>query len=275
MTDTSTAAGGLQAADFLRAWAETLAKVLAEIRGTSLPCTMLDGTPVTLREPAGDDLWIVAALSGGLRGELAWRLPASSTIGLAQVFMGEAAAVTAELKSEHGEAVVELFRQVGGLVATAVRGTGGEIQLQFSVSSGAPSWTVSSTAWMRVGPNEAATAWIEIQVSAALMAALRSQSSEISAEIPTAAVTAPSAAQSSVKLELLMDVELAVTLRFGSRRLLLREILDLNSGAVVELDRQVYEPVDLMLDGRVVARGEVVVVDGNYGLRVVEVAPRA
>jgi flagellar motor switch protein FliN/FliY len=68
-----------------------------------------------------------------------------------------------------------------------------------------------------------------------------------------------------------MDVELAMTLRFGGRSLLLREILDLCPGAVVELDRQVEEPVELMLDGKLVARGEVVVVDGNYGLRVTEV----
>lgn len=70
-----------------------------------------------------------------------------------------------------------------------------------------------------------------------------------------------------------MNVDLAVTLRFGSRRLLLREVLDLNPGAVVELDRQVEEPVDVLLDGRLVARGEVVVMDGNYGVRVTEIAP--
>ncbi len=64
-----------------------------------------------------------------------------------------------------------------------------------------------------------------------------------------------------------------MTLRFGSRRLLLREVLDLNPGAVVELDRQVADPVDVLLDGRLVARGEVVVLDGNYGVRVTEVAP--
>ncbi len=70
-----------------------------------------------------------------------------------------------------------------------------------------------------------------------------------------------------------MDVELAVTLRFGSRRMLLREVLDLVPGSVVDLDRQVDEPVDVLLDGRLLARGEVVVLDGNYGLRVTEVAP--
>jgi flagellar motor switch protein FliN/FliY len=74
-------------------------------------------------------------------------------------------------------------------------------------------------------------------------------------------------------LDLLMDVQLAMTLRFGTRRLLLREVLDLGPGAVVELDRGVQEPVDLLLDGRLVARGEVVVIDGNYGLRVTDVSP--
>jgi flagellar motor switch protein FliN/FliY len=70
-----------------------------------------------------------------------------------------------------------------------------------------------------------------------------------------------------------MDVQLAMTMRFGSRRMLLREILDLNPGSVIELDRRVQEPVDLLLDGRLVARGEVVVIDGNYGLRVTDVSP--
>jgi len=75
-------------------------------------------------------------------------------------------------------------------------------------------------------------------------------------------------------LDLLADVELDVTLCFGGRRMLLHEILQLASGSVVELDRQVQEPADLLLDGKLIARGEVVVVDGNYGLRVLEVLRR-
>ena len=73
-------------------------------------------------------------------------------------------------------------------------------------------------------------------------------------------------------LQLLMDVELGVMLRFGCRHATLHEVLDLATGAVLELDREIQEPVDLVLNGRVIARGEVVVVDGNYGLRVAEVA---
>ncbi len=74
-----------------------------------------------------------------------------------------------------------------------------------------------------------------------------------------------------VNLKLVMDVELNVSLRFGQRQLPLREILELTSGSVVELDRMVDEPVELLLDGKLIARGEAVIVDGNYGLRVTEI----
>lgn len=73
------------------------------------------------------------------------------------------------------------------------------------------------------------------------------------------------------KIERVIDVPLAVTLRFGQRHLTLREVLALTTGSLVELDRQVEEPVELVLGDRLIARGEVVVVDGNYGLRVIEV----
>ena len=72
-------------------------------------------------------------------------------------------------------------------------------------------------------------------------------------------------------LGLVLDVELNVLLRFGQRQLTLREILDLTCGSVVELHRRVDDPVELLLDGRVIARGEAAIVDGNYGLRVTEI----
>lgn len=71
---------------------------------------------------------------------------------------------------------------------------------------------------------------------------------------------------------LLVDVELEATLRFGCREMPLGDVLDLGPGDVVELDRQVNDPVDLIVGDKVVARGEVVLVNGNFGLRVTEVA---
>jgi flagellar motor switch protein FliN/FliY len=75
-----------------------------------------------------------------------------------------------------------------------------------------------------------------------------------------------------MKMDLLLDIELDATLRFGSRELPLREVLALGPGDVVELDRHISEPVDLVVGDKIVARGEVVLVSGNFGLRVTEVA---
>jgi len=72
--------------------------------------------------------------------------------------------------------------------------------------------------------------------------------------------------------ELLLDVELEASLRFGCRELPLGELLDLGPGDVVQLDRHVADPVDLVVGDKIVARGEVVLVNGNFGLRVTEVA---
>src|SRR5215813_14121104 len=74
------------------------------------------------------------------------------------------------------------------------------------------------------------------------------------------------------KIGLLHDIDLEATLQFGSREMTLEEVLELGPGAVVELDRHVSEPVDLVVGDRIVARGEVVVVSGNFALRITEVA---
>jgi flagellar motor switch protein FliN/FliY len=73
-------------------------------------------------------------------------------------------------------------------------------------------------------------------------------------------------------IALLNDIELEATLQFGSREMALREVLELGPGDVVELDRHISEPVDLVVGDRIVARGEVVVASGNFALRITEVA---
>ena len=72
-------------------------------------------------------------------------------------------------------------------------------------------------------------------------------------------------------LDLLLDVELDATIRFGERELPLREILAMKGGSVIELDRRLDEPAELLVAGKLIARGEVVVVDDCFGLRVTEV----
>jgi flagellar motor switch protein FliN len=76
-------------------------------------------------------------------------------------------------------------------------------------------------------------------------------------------------------IERLLEVELGVVVRFGSTSAPLREVVRLGSGSMIELNRAVDEPVELLVNGRVLARGEVVVVDGYYGVRVTEIGPQS
>jgi flagellar motor switch protein FliN/FliY len=70
-------------------------------------------------------------------------------------------------------------------------------------------------------------------------------------------------------LDMLMDVSLDLTIELGRTELSIRRILEMGPGAIVEMDRFAGEPVDLLINNKVVARGEVVVVDENFGIRVV------
>lgn len=76
-------------------------------------------------------------------------------------------------------------------------------------------------------------------------------------------------------LELLHGVDMEVTVELGRTRMTVRDLLALTPGAVLELDRAAGSPADLLVNGRLVARGEVVVVDEDFGLRVTEILDAA
>ncbi|HEY0117450.1 MAG TPA: flagellar motor switch protein FliN [Cellulomonas sp.] len=72
-------------------------------------------------------------------------------------------------------------------------------------------------------------------------------------------------------MRVLYDVEMTLTVELGRTRLPLREVLDLAPGAVLELDRTASSPADILVNGRLIARGEVVVVDEDYGVRITQI----
>ena len=264
---------------YLKIWTDCIAQVLGQIAGATFNMELLSAAPAEAAPVDAQDLLAVVAAAGSLRGKMSVRLPRAAVLGLGQLFLSETQDAAAELKPDHRDAVEELLRQVAGQVATALNERWGEVQLRVETST-APTWSAGAGGWMASTAEAPYRFLMEWQLSAALVAALRpapaaSQPGPAAQEPTAAPKTAPVAPRQPVpseeKLELLMDVELDVTLRFGARRMLLREILELDAGAVVQLDREVQEPADLLLDGKLIARGDVVIVDGNYGLRVTEV----
>jgi flagellar motor switch protein FliN/FliY len=86
----------------------------------------------------------------------------------------------------------------------------------------------------------------------------------------------PEAAESSGSktLDLLLEVELPVSVSFGRTEIPLKDVLKLSTGSILELNRAVSEPVEIIVNNCVIARGEVVVIEGNYGVRVTQVISR-
>lgn len=77
------------------------------------------------------------------------------------------------------------------------------------------------------------------------------------------------------KMDLLMDVEMPVSVSFGRAQLPLKDVIKLTTGSIVELNRNVRDPVEVIINNCVIARGEVVVVEGNYGIRIHQIVSRA
>jgi len=94
----------------------------------------------------------------------------------------------------------------------------------------------------------------------------------VAAVVPVVSASVPATPRN---LELLLDIELPLAVRFGQTELTLSTLTRLGPGSVIDLHRSADEPVEIMVGGKMIARGEVVVVEGNYGVRVTEILSTA
>lgn len=93
------------------------------------------------------------------------------------------------------------------------------------------------------------------------------------APAPEPAAAPPAPARPDLGIEFLADVDLHVRVELGKAKLNVKDVLKLNSGSVVGLDSLVGDPVNVFVNDRLVARGEVLVVHDNFAIRITEVVP--
>jgi flagellar motor switch protein FliN/FliY len=100
-----------------------------------------------------------------------------------------------------------------------------------------------------------------------------SQQTDVIAKVPDFAELSPGGGGAGANpMDFLLDVNVTVSAELGRTTLLLGDVLKLGVGSVLQLDRPVADPVDLMVQGRRLARGEVVVVDDRFAIRIQEIA---
>jgi len=271
----------------LHSFLDAICKAASEVFSQALGAgwsVEIDSREIDSTNPASPIGTSVAAFqistSGGLQGPASIQVGVPDALLMAQKFLQEPPDPSAELNKDRKDALEELLRQVAGLAATTLKSLFGETKLEVS-SIEPPTWQGVDVPLVA---SEAASERrsLELRLSPELLASVSStrvSSTSMSSTkaAPGTDLAANSEASSAAvthepNFDLLLGVNLNLTLRFGQRVLPLREILDLTSGSVIELDREVEEPADLLLGDKLIARGEVVIVDGNYGIRITEVA---
>jgi len=211
---------------------------------------------------------LVTGVISGQAGLLVSRADAA-LIGCA--FVGDTSQPSPEYGDEQREAFEELLRQVFGLVTTALQGTYGQLWIEVdpAVPVAEPSQRVGLLVTSASKPSPISMElWVSPELANSFTAADQAPAPNAAPRPSNAATDSPN---SVTDLSLLEGVEVEITLRFGHRRLLLREIARLTSGSVVELDESVADPVEVVVGEHVIARGEIVSVDGCYGVRITEV----
>lgn len=280
-------------------WSQSVATTLSQFTGKELGAELA----APGEEAEGELFWVTFTMSDTLLGEQAFSVSKADALHLGQLFIGETADPNAEFTPDHADALAELFRQFAGTVAMQLKGIlGAECPVRFKDTL-APSWNSAETAALIVQTEPQITITLKMDtgllnsVSKIIVPSEEPEPAPVSVvsapavqqQVPQPRAAAPQPAPQSAaipddgpsqtsnspltdrNLDLLLDVELEVSIRFGRRQMLLKDVLDLSSGAMVELDRRVRDPIELLLGGRVIARGEAVIVDGNYGIRITEI----
>jgi flagellar motor switch protein FliN/FliY len=266
-----------QASGLVQHIAEAASTVLSQIAGTDLQVQ-----PVSLDTATEAATLIRIEISGALEGVCEIALSAPMSAQFAALLTGDTPDPAAEISSDTREAAAELIQQICGNAADRLRRTYGTLELKPHLAERDPE---TGARQLFLVTREKDVLEFELHILQLVpeqkpvtappppeQSAKQSTTQSIANPAPSSAAEPVTSQCSNRNLDLLLDIELGVTLRFGTRQMLLKDIIELCSGSVVELDRRVQEPVDLLIDGRLIARGEVVIVEGNYGLRILQVA---
>jgi len=270
-----------QTAQLLQIWVECLRGVLNQVAGFSVAVDSSSAVEVALAEKSL--VRMVISASKALQGDMAILTSEPGALVLAQILVTDPPDPSGAFDKDRRDAFEELVRQVLGQVASSLKKfAGGEVDVKPSGSE-VPSWTGASSSGIRITSENFDPIQVTLMLSPELIKSIQARLSATAvapsqnagaSPAPTTSVgelAAPAPDQRTSNLELLLDVKLDATIRFGRKQMFLREILDLHPGTAVALDRQVEEPVELLVGGRVVAQGDVVIVDGNYGIRITEI----
>ena len=271
------------------------------------PAKTLDAAPDVAALQSGQSVFVKAHYQKGVTGTLFFTLPLREGTMLVDLMLGGDGAASDALEGDSKDALAETFNQAMGSANQSFSDQAGET---FSISNveiaALPSEAGPVGEWVGQGPfhvipidtkQDSIHAAIHILVPDLLAqqfqrklgfaasapaapepAAPVAAPARAGAAAPAAALAAPLAAGPAVEpgnLDLLVDIELQLVVRMGQTEMQMGELLKLTPGSILEMNRSADAPVELLVNGKLIARGEVVVVEGNFALRITEIESKA
>jgi len=239
--------------EYLEAWGTSIGRVIQAVASAPHNWQELspDATQALVASLKENSVSIQFEAAEHLSGNQGFVLSPKDAVRLSQLLLAEPEDGSSVMSDDHRDAIGELFRQFAGAAASSLKGlAGGEVSFKWvglDPFPGAPG-VQAGLQWTSPGlPPLTMVA----DLGATLVAALNPSPAPQALELPPPSPVPASLAKArDPKLELLMDVELDVTLRFGERQMALHDILDLSAGSVVELNQYVQDPVELLVGKR-------------------------
>ncbi len=266
---------GATAAWVAETWSAKLAGAIEAMTG-DLPQA---ATKPAAGEPPAGLLWWQHPLSLGAQAAVWIGAPEPSWLGIGKHLLSSAG-IEASGPDDARNTFLEISSQaVSGLCQALSERLARNVSTEGGAESGPASGAVLFEIAVTLG---AGTLALYVSVSASLAEALGSSrasggpaAEERVGDGRTGAAREPEPRKKETNaLELVMEVELPVSVSFGRAELPLRDVLKLTTGSIVELNRGLTDPVEIIVNNCVIARGEVVVIDGNYGVRIQEIVSR-
>jgi len=255
--------------DLSAALAREFSVVAASLLGAT-PASTPDEAPIEPR-------WVVRVVVGGQAlGSLFLALGDAEARALARLVMG---LETDPPDAAVADTVLELAGQAASSLGQSAEGAG----LSLSAEPAAPDDVTGTRATFALALGDWAGAVlvageVKTEDGAAATEARAARPAAAPAHAPAHgqahhATAAPGGAPAN--LEVILDIDLPITVRFGATEMVLQMLTRLGPGSIIDLERSPDDPVDVLVSDKVVARGEVVVVAGNYGVRITEVVSTA
>ncbi len=232
------------------------------------------------QDNSSDILAPLAMIRIGVEGEkggnLALALPVALATALGDLMLGGEGVELEEMSDDDLDATKEIVSNIFGGLTTAVSAQQELPKLTFNVQDisyiqeGKMPLENFQKIYIYDIKIASTTAQMILAVDQDFLSNFQAQE-ESSSDTQTSHAVASLTEEEMKNIHLLMDIKLPVRVRVGTKVVLLKDVLTMDIGSIVELDQLANEPLDILVGNKVIARGEVVIVDGNFGVQITQI----